>query len=239
MSGSHTVYRRNETVVSEPAWAVGLMWSGLPLVGAGLGWLLQALAGWLSELPWVPFKGLVELIASAADNEPLATIVSLAAGAVVGLVLAFMGAMEALVVRITDSEVTLRRGDSRQTYNRGAVQAVFVDGKQLVLLGREADELAREGSDLGADRLRDGFLAHGYPWAAAGDPYRDEFRRWVPDDPELPGSAGALLKARAKALEKGDKTDVAELRAELAKLGVVVREEAKRQYWRRTHPTSG
>ncbi len=233
------VTRRDETVVSDPAWAVGLMWLGLPLAGAGLGWLVQALAGWLADLRWVPFGDLVELIASVADNEPLATIVSLAAGAVVGLVLAFIGAMETLVVRITDGEVTLRRGDSTQKVNRGAVQAVFVDGKQLVLLGREADELAREGFELGADRLRDGFLAHGYPWAAAGDPHRDEFRRWVPEDPELPGSADALLKARAKALEKGDKIDIVELRAELGKLGVVVREEAKRQYWRRTHPTSG
>jgi hypothetical protein len=233
------VYRRHETVVSEPAWALGLMWLGLPLAGAGVGWLLQALAGWLEELPWVPFKGLIELLASVADNEPLATIVSLGAGAVVGLGLAFIGAMETLVVRITDGEVTLRRGDSTRTINRVAVRTVFIDGKQLVLLGRDADELAREGFDLGADRLRDGFLAHGYPWSAAGDPHRDEFRRWVPEDPELPGSADALLKARAKALEKGDKTDIAELRTELAKLGVVVREEAKRQYWRRTHPTSG
>ncbi|MGN9913217.1 YqeB family protein [Phytohabitans sp. LJ34] len=233
------VYRRHETVVSEPAWAVGLMWVGLPLAGAGAGWLLQALAGWLAELPWVPFDGIVEWIASVADNEPLATIVSLAAGAVVGLVLAVIGAMETLVVRITDSEVTLRRGDTKQKINRARVRTVFIDRKQLVLLGVEADELAREGFDLGADRLRDGFIAHGYPWSAAGDPYRDEFRRWVPDDPELPGSAGALLKARSKALEDGNKTDIAELRAELAKLGVVVREEAKRQYWRRTHPTSG
>jgi hypothetical protein len=233
------VYRRHETVVSDPAWAVGLMWLGLPLAGAGVGWLLQAVAGWLAELEWIPFQGPIELLASVADNEPLATIVSLAAGAVVGLGLAFMGALETLSVRITDGEVTLTRGDITHKVSRNAVRAVFVDGKQLVLLGREAEELAREGFDLGADRLRDGFLAHGYPWAAAGDPYREEFRRWVPEDPELPGSAGALLKARAKALEKGDKTDIAELRTELAKLGVVVREEAKRQYWRRTHPTTG
>lgn len=232
------VYRRNETVVSEPAWALGLMWVGLPLAGAGAGWLLQALAGWLADLPWVPFKGLIELIASVADNEPAATVVSLAAGGVVGLVLAFIGAMEMLVVRVSDGEVTLRRGDKTQTVNRIAVRAVFVDGKQLVLVGRDAEELAREGFDLGADRMRDAFLAHGFPWVES-DPYRDEFRRWVPDDPELPGSAGALLKARAKALEKGDSSDVAELRGELAKLGVVVRDEDKRQYWRRTHPTSG
>ncbi|MFC0526900.1 YqeB family protein [Phytohabitans kaempferiae] len=233
------MYQRNETVVSEPAWAVGLTWVGLPLAGAGAGWLLQALAGWLADLPWIPFKGPIELLASVADNEPLATIVSLAVGAVVGLVLAFIGAMETLRVAITDSDVTLRRGDAKQTVNRSDVRAVFVDGKQLVLLGRESEELAREGFDLGADRMRDGFLAHGYPWAAAGDPHRDEFRRWVPDDPELPGSADALLKARAKALEKGEKTDIAELRSELGKLGVVVRDESKRQYWRRTHPTSG
>jgi hypothetical protein len=34
-------------------------------------------------------------------------------------------------------------------------------------------------------------------------------------------------------LVKGHDEDIAELRTELAKLGIVVRDEKKRQYWRR------
>ena len=43
-----------------------------------------------------------------------------------------------------------------------------------------------------------------------------------------------LLKARARALDKGDGDEAVQLRADLARLGVVVRDENKRQYWRRS-----
>ncbi len=83
-------------------------------------------------------------------------------------------------------------------------------------------------------RLQAAFVTHGYTWLA-GDPHADEYRLWVEDTPDLPPGADALLGARARALGKGGdgKDDAAELRAELAKIGVVVREEKKRQYWRR------
>ena len=53
---------------------------------------------------------------------------------------------------------------------------------------------------------------------------------------DLPPGANALLKVRAEALRKGDSGDADELREELSRLGVVVREEKKRQYWRLTRP---
>ena len=114
---------------------------------------------------------------------------------------------------------------------------MFLDGKQLVLLGHETDELAREGGDLpDAERLEAAFRAHGYPWVPGGDPHKDEYRRWVEDLPDLPAGADAVLKARARALDRGDKEDAAQLRQELGKLGIVVRDEGKRQFWRRTRP---
>ena len=51
-------------------------------------------------------------------------------------------------------------------------------------------------------------------------------------DPDLPQAADAFLRARARALRDDKKDDAAELRDELAKLGVVVRDEKKKQYWR-------
>jgi hypothetical protein len=69
-----------------------------------------------------------------------------------------------------------------------------------------------------------------------GDPHKDEYRRWVEDLPDLPAGADAVLKARARALDRGDKEDAAQLRLELGKLGIVVRDEGKRQFWRRTRP---
>lgn len=225
---------RNETVVSDAAWTWPLVWVSFPVVGAGLGWLLTMVAGWVADLPAAPFQGVFKAVDELP--EPYATLVAVGVGVLGGLVLAFLGALESLKVAVTSGEVRLSRGDgSTKSVSRGDVAVAFLDGKQLVLLGRSGEELVREKSDLDGGALREALRGHGYPWHDGGDPYRDEYRRWVPGTPDLPPGADALLKARAKALEKSDADDAAELRAELGKLGVVVRDEKKRQYWRRVH----
>jgi hypothetical protein len=221
---------RNETVVSYPAWAWGLVWAGFPLVGAGAGWLLKSIAGWVAELPWAPLQGLFEAVDSL--DEPLATVGALAIGGLAGLVFAFLAASESLTVTVSSGQAVLARAGQSRAVPRAAVHVVFLDGKHLVLLGQSGEELAREPSDLDTDQVREAFRQYGYPWREGGDPYRDEYRRWVPETPDLPSGADALLKARAKAIDKGDGSDAADLRAELAKLGVVVRDEKKRQYVR-------
>ncbi|MFC0098495.1 hypothetical protein ACFFKH_13285 [Micromonospora marina] len=50
--------------------------------------------------------------------------------------------------------------------------------------------------------------------------------------PGLPPGADALLRARQRALDGGHDAETRELHGELARLGVVVRDEGKRQYWR-------
>jgi hypothetical protein len=219
-------------VVAEPGWWRVLVWIGFPLLGLPAGWLLKLVAGWVASLPLAPFHGPFRLVASVP--EPHATIGALAIGGLAGLVLATMAALDRLTVTVADDHVTFTRGGVARAVKRPLVSAVFLDGKQLVLLGRATEELAREASDLEADRLRDAFVVHGFPWRAGGDPYRDEYQRWVDGVRGLPASANALLKARARALDKGDGDEVAQLRADLARLGVVVRDESKRQYWRRS-----
>lgn len=227
---------RNETVVSEPRWVWPLVWISFPVLGAGLGWVLKWAAGWVADLPVAPFQGVFKAVDEL--SEPYATAVALGVGLLGGLLLAYLGAREVLTVTVSSGEVTLARGDgTTRSVARTAVAVAYLDGKQLVLLGRAGEELAREKSDLDGGELREALRGHGYPWHDGGDPYRDEYRRWVPDTPDLPAGADALLKARAKALEKGDGDDAADLRTELGKLGVVVRDENKRQYWRRVHPT--
>nr|WP_258545163.1 hypothetical protein [Micromonospora provocatoris] len=63
-------------------------------------------------------------------------------------------------------------------------------------------------------------------------PHRDAYRRWVEGLPGLPPGADALLRARQRALDGGHDGEARELHGELARLGVVVRDEGKRQYWR-------
>lgn len=199
------------------------------MLGAGAGLLLTVIADWWVTLEWAPFRGPVKVFASIA--EPYATIGALAVGVAAGLVLAYLAAKESLAVAVDDERVVLNRGGVERAVSGDQVAAAFVDGKQLVLVGPAAEELAREKSDLPAARLREAFVAHGYRWEDE-DPYGDQFRRWVEDMPGLPVGANALLRAREKALTNGDQDDAAQLRTELAQLGVVVREEKKRQYWR-------
>lgn len=214
------------TVLAEPAW-IALVFV---VLGAGIGWLVKLLANWLVTLPWSPLQGPAKLLTSIP--EPWFTIVVVVVGAILGLVVAFIHLHESLSVSVSGSHVVLTIRDEPREYAHGEIGLVFRDGKQLVLLGRTSGEIAREDCDLNAQRLADAFTGHGYPWAEE-DPHKDEFRRWVPGTPGLPEGANALLKARAQVLDQtGTAEDLRELREELARLGVVVRDENKRQYWR-------
>ncbi len=48
----------------------------------------------------------------------------------------------------------------------------------------------------------------------------------------MTAAMNALFEAREKALREDDKDEADDLRRELSKLGVTVRDEGKRQYWR-------
>jgi hypothetical protein len=220
------------TVVAEPMGEQILVWVVLPALGAGAGWLVKFLAEWLADVPFVPFQRALEFLASM--SEPQATLGALAVGSLVGLAFSCVAAWERLTVTVSDEVVSLRSRGATQKIMRASVSAVFRDEKRLVLLGTVTEELAGESSDLKADRLRDAFLRHGYPWQEGGDPYKDDYRRWVEDIPGLPAGANALLRARGRALDKNDTDDARQLRTELADLGVVVRDEKKRQFWRLT-----
>ncbi|MEU1850280.1 hypothetical protein ABZ499_13665 [Streptomyces sp. NPDC019990] len=215
------------TELAEPAWAIVLFCLACGAVG---GALLPLLARWLLTLPWAPFEGPAELLTSIP--EPALTLGTVAVGALGGLLLGLTAAHESLSVGISGTRATLTIRDSSQAFTREEISVLFRDGKQLVLLGPDGMELARERCGLPWQRLAAALAEHGYEWAEE-DPYRAEFRRWVPGTPGLPEGADALLRARAQARKHADDAkDARELRGELLRLGVVVRDEEKRQYWR-------
>ncbi|MFC4565550.1 hypothetical protein ACFO4E_27145 [Nocardiopsis mangrovi] len=227
---------RAATVLGPSAGLRVLTWAGAPLLGAGIGsgaaWLLALAAGWALALPWTPFEGPLELITSFPEGRvPIGGAVL---GVLGGLALALLAEGDYVTVTVGDDQVAIARGDRRHDVHAASVGAVFLDGRRLVLLGPDTEELAAESGELpNAKRLAAAFAAHGYPWAEA-DPHRGEFRRWVVGHPGLSAEAHAFLKARARALEKDEAADAEQLREELAALGVVVRDEGGRQFWRRT-----
>ncbi|MER6946572.1 hypothetical protein ABT294_21325 [Nonomuraea sp. NPDC000554] len=227
----------DQTVVARPVGERVLVWCGAPLLGAGAGWLLKVVADWATSLPWTPFQKPLELIASLPAGP--VTIAVVALGSVAGLVVAFLAERDYVTVVVDDDQVTIAYRESRREVRRASIEAVFLDRKRLVLLGHATEELVRQTGDLpDAKRLSDAFQAHGYPWRSGGDPHGNDFRRWVADHPDLSAAAHAFLKARERALDQGDGGDAEQLRAELAEHGIVVREEGKRQYWRRTNQAS-
>ncbi|MGK5678208.1 YqeB family protein [Actinoplanes sp. URMC 104] len=212
---------RQETIVPAPWWGRVLVWLCLPLAGAALLW------GVLRLIEWLPIGGPFTLLRRLPS--PWDLVAALAIGAVIGLILAALADAESLTVRITPLEVVLTRPGRRRVVPRGDVAVAFPDRDQLVLLGRTGRELGREPCHLSRSRLSEAFRAHGIAWAEQ-DPYLQAYRRWVPG--LLPPDAEALLTARQKALRSGDDEDVRELREELGRLGYVLRDEKKRQYWR-------
>lgn len=220
---------RGGTVVAQPAGERTVVRVGFPVVGAVLAWLLKLAAGWVASLPWAPFQGLFKLVASLP--EPQATIVAVLVGIAAGVVFVVLAERDYATVGVDDDQVTITRGGSSRTVSRSSIAAAYLDGKQLVLLGQDTRELARQGGDLDLKGVRAALTAHGYPWRD-GDPHADDYRRWVEGLPGLPTGADALLRARARALHEDNADDAAQLREELGTMGVVVRDEDKRQYWR-------
>ncbi|GAB3661774.1 YqeB family protein [Glycomyces tarimensis] len=224
----------DRTVVANPKWLTPAFLFGLPLIGAAAGWGLNLLADWIVSLPVFPFQGPIELFTELSDIVRLTVALSL--GAVAGLILALTALHDQLTVTVDRRRLEIERGDYQRGVDASEVASVFVADKRLVVLGHRRRELARVEFDLDRDKLAAALREHGYRWRPEGDPYKDEYRRWVPDAEDLPVGANPLFKARQEALEKSKGDDLEELRAELAKLDIVVRDKDKKQYWRRSDP---
>lgn len=207
-----------------------LVWFGLPVLGAGVGWLLAWGLDWVLGLSWAPFQGPLRLLDDVTGSWTLPVLVGL--GVVLGVVVALSAYDDVAYVTVGPDGVTVTQGDVAQEVPRALVAAVFPEGKQLVVQDRSGRRRARGPiGDVPVDRLRAAFVAHGYGWVEA-DPFEGSFSRWVEDAPGLPVGADAFLAARQRALEHGDAKDVESLRVELDRLGVVVREDGTRQFWR-------
>ncbi|UCM90914.1 YqeB family protein [Streptomyces marincola] len=218
------------TVLGLPARDRWLLVAGAPALGALAGAAAPFAAAWAADRPWAPFGGPLELIASF--DRSWSFVVLGAVGLLLGAAFAVFALASCLRVTLAGDEVRLDKDGRTRYLERPCVAAVFTDGRQLVILAQDSRELLREDYEGGAARLARGFRAHGYPWAGESDPHAELYRRWVPDTPDLPAGVNAVLAARDKALRKKQDRDAADLRAEVQKLGIVVRDRERRQYWR-------
>ncbi len=206
------------------------LWVFFPFAGAALFWLIRLLSELADRLRHFPVPGPLRWI--AAIDEPYASGGAVLLGLTAGLLLSGWLVGRQLSVWVAADAVALRwRNGRHRSFGRDEVEGVCVAGKRLVLLGPGGAELAWEEHELPVEELKGALRAHGYTWLDR-DPYADEFRLWVPETPGLPDGANALLVARREAVRKGQDDEAAELRSELLRLGVVVHDRRKRQYWR-------
>lgn len=224
-----------KTVIGHSAVDKLILYGGLPLLGLALGFFLPRIADWAVRQRWVPWQRPLEFLAES-DGWWVAAI-CIALGVIGGLLLAAMALEDTLKTTISNTEVEFLKNQKTTRVLREKVALAFLDGKEIVLQDSHSAELAREKHDQFAsesNKIATAFRSHGYPWSDAGDPHENEFRRWVEDDPDLSPAANAVLRARSKAFDQGDKgkADLRELRQELTKLGHVIRDRDKKQYWR-------
>lgn len=222
MSNNHTVLNFSKTDKV-------ILWLGFPLIGLVIGWILPSIAKWGSSLPWVPFEGPLKLIASY--NGAWVGFITMILGLIAGVILTLLSFHESLEMSIYDDRVILKLRDDEIILKKKDISLVFMDKKQLVLLGIDEKELFRCKQELNKSRVATAFIKHNYLWSDT-DPFKNDFKTWVVDCPDLSPAANALLKARKISIEKGDNDEAFQLIKELWKLGVSVKENDNRQYYR-------
>lgn len=206
------------------------MWAFCVVIGAGLGWALRAVSEWAASVEGMPLRDWISVLAKVPD--PYGTVLCLLLGVGFGAEVARRTLKDSVAVSVKQDRVIWRAGKQTRRIARDEISAVFLDGvDDLVFLGTDTGELARANNNLDEDAVRETFLRHGYPFFDT-DPHLERYMRWVEDLPELSATANALLKARQKALEENAADDAAELRADLTKLGVIVRQTDDRQFYR-------
>ncbi|MCX7746037.1 MAG: hypothetical protein N2645_03960 [Clostridia bacterium] len=199
------------------------------ILGAVIGLFIPMIVDWALKLPVVPMEKLLIFIASLNHFwvSGVAAIIGVIAGVFVSLVIF----SESLTVTLSDNQLKLVLRDSERIIHKKDISAVYMDNKNLVVLGQNSQELYSEQFDLKLDSVRDTFGKHQYPWFDA-DPFINEYQRWEYGHPDFPSDINALLRAREIAIKEKNKKTAKYLREDLAELGAVVRDARNGQYVR-------
>lgn len=206
------------------------------LLGGLLGWYLPVIGNWILKLPIIPFEKIIEFIASW--NSLWVSIVAAIIGIILGVLLALIIFAESLEVVITLEDLKLKLGDKEDTIDKKDISAIYMEKKQLIILGKDSNELYRESFDVKKEPVvQAAFNEYHYPWVEK-DPFENQYERWVLGHPDFPEKINALLYARECALREDKKKDAKYLRVDLAKLGVVIKDENNGQYVRLAERTN-
>lgn len=140
-------------------WVCGLFGVG----GLALGVVLPLLAKVVADLPWAPFQGPLELVASF--DQTWLVWGRPALGLLLGLAAAVWVIADSPVLVITREEIHVRRrGEIERVIQRRKVDSIHRRGSKTVIetaSGRKLFEGEIEGDKA---EIREAFVAAGFPW---------------------------------------------------------------------------
>lgn len=200
-----------------------------PVIGALIGWFIPDIADWSAKIPIMPFGGLLEWIGTLEGK--WVSIAALILGVLAGIIFIFFAFNETLKITITDVDVKLYIHKKVKHIHRDAISAVYMDERDLVILGDDGYEVFREKSESKKELVARVFRQHMYPWNDQ-DPFAGTYQRWVPDHPDFSAHMNALLSARESAIKEDEIEEANILRRDLAEQGVIIHDDNKRQYVR-------
>lgn len=134
------------------------------LVGLGLGIAVPYIAEWASELPWVPFGNMLELVGSS-DTSWL-NWVRPVIGMLLGGVFAFYVIFQSPVLYISAAQVEVNERGNTRRIPRSDIAGIYRDGDKIVVESHQGRRLFRGDVEGGKDAVREAFIAHGHPWEA-------------------------------------------------------------------------
>ncbi len=97
---------------------------------------------------------------------------------IAGSALTFFTFHESLEMSIYDDKVILKLRNEETILNKKDILLVFLDKKQLVLLGNDEKEIFRYKQELKENTVRTAFLQHHYSWSDK-EPFKEDFQKWV------------------------------------------------------------
>lgn len=140
-----------------------------PILGAIFGWFIPTIAEWVIKIPLIPLEGLFEWIAGLESR--WFSVIAAIVGMIAGLIFVFYVFRETLEITITDKEVKLNVKEKENVIQKNEISSIYMEGKELVFLGIEGNELFRGHPDLKQERISEAFTQHWYPWKDK-DPYQ-------------------------------------------------------------------
>ena len=130
--------------------------------GLGVGFGFPYLAGWASELPWMPLQGPLQLLGTFEYD--WLTWGRPAIGLALGLLLALLALQTSPVLTLSDERIEIRQGDDVTLIEREKVDGVRRKGSKILILSSTGRELFHGEVEGTKDAVREAFLAHHYPW---------------------------------------------------------------------------